>query len=297
MPNTDPPILTAEDAVQYRSEITSVQRVDFEPLMTIQITDNTTPAMIKEAKKVGVVAGKVYPKNVTTGSQNGVTDFKAVYPVFKEMQEQQMLLLLHGESPDPEVYCLDREKVFLSTLSMIAEDFPWFRIVLEHITTRRAVVAVMALKNVFATITVHHLVLTLDDVVGNLLSPHNFCKPLAKRPQDREALLAAAMSGNPKFSYGGDSAPWLIGKKECSHGCAGIFNAPVALPLLAQIFEGYGKLDLLPNFIGKFGADVYGLPQNTGTIELVEEDWIVPAQYAGIVPFMAGETLHFKLAE
>jgi dihydroorotase len=300
MPNTNPPILTAEDAIGYRREITECcwddDWKDFEPLMTIQITDNTTPAMIIEAKKAGVIAGKVYPQGVTTNSQNGVSNFYNIIGVMREMQKQGMLLLLHGESPNPDIFCLDREKNFLSTPANIAKEFPNLKIVLEHITTKEAVETVTRLNNVAATITVHHLLLTLDDVVGGLISPHNFCKPIAKRPEDKKSLLEAAISENPKFFYGGDSAPHMKEKKECSQGCAGVFNAPVALPLLVQIFEEQNALDRLENFIAKFGANFYGLPQNSETIELVKKDWTVPNEYNGIVPFMAGQTLRWQIA-
>jgi len=300
MPNTNPPILTAEDVIKYRHEIYECCWDDgwkeFEPLMTIQINDYTTPKMITQAKRAGVIAGKVYPQGVTTNSQNGVTNFGALYPVFREMQNLNMLLLLHGESPKPGVFCLDREEKFFSTLVAIAEEFPKLKIVLEHITTGKAVQVVSMLKNVAATITVHHLLLTLDDIVGGFISPHNFCKPIAKRPEDKKVLLMAATSGNPKFFYGGDSAPHLKENKECRQGCAGVFNAPVALPLLAQIFEECNKLDRLENFVSKFGADFYGLPRNSETIELIKKDWVVPDEYDGIVPFIAGQTLHWQIA-
>lgn len=296
MPNTNPPILTAEDALQYCHEI-ELYCPSLKPLMTIQINDLTTPAIIAEARQAGVVAGKVYPQGVTTNSQNGVTDFKNIYPALREMQKQNMLLLLHGESPDPEIFCLDREEEFLPILSTITQQFPKLKIVLEHITTEQAFRTVLMHDNVAATITVHHLLLTLDDVVGGMIQPHNFCKPLAKRSYDRETLLAAATSGSPKFFYGGDSAPHLRKNKECDHGCAGVFNAPVALPLLAQIFEERNALEQLENFVSRFGAGFYGLPKNSEIIELVKEDWMVPQEYDGIVPFMAGKTLRWKVAD
>ncbi len=297
MPNTTPPILTGRDAVIYQREILDCCGEKFEPLMTIQITDNTTPDIIVEAKRVGVVAGKVYPQGVTTNSQNGVTDFDSLYLVFLEMQKQNMLLLIHGESPEPNIFCLDREEVFLSTMYSLVKRLPMLKIVLEHITTREAIKFVEIFENVRATITVHHLLLTLDDIIGGLISPHNFCKPIAKRPRDKESLLAIVKSGDPKFFYGGDSAPHLKEKKECNHGCAGIFNAPVALPLLAQIFENLNALCRLENFVSNFGAYFYGLPRSSETIELIKKDWVVPDQYNGIVPFMAGKTLHWQVAD
>lgn len=295
MPNTNPPILTGEDVWRYRREIKNCY-AEFEPLMTFQITDKTTPEIVAVTKNAGAIAGKVYPQGVTTNSHNGVTDFDALAPVLQEMQRQNMLLLLHGEDPDPKTFCLDREKEFLLTLHDLAEGFPELKIVLEHITTAGAVDAVMNYPNVAATITAHHLVLTLNDVVGGLISPHNFCKPLAKRPEDRKALLNAATSGNPKFFGGTDSAPHLKSNKECSHGCAGCFTAPVALQLYAQVFEEQNALDRLEGFASKFGANFYGLPQSQKTIELIKEDWEVPPECCGIVPFMACKVLRWRVA-
>jgi len=296
MPNLTPPILTAEDMTRYEKKIKQYSGASFKPLMTIQLTEDTTPVMIAEAKEAGAVAAKLYPRGVTTNSESGVADFKKIYPALTEMQKLKILLLAHGESPDPEIFCLDREIAFLHTLRGVVNDFPNLKIVLEHITTEDAFVEMLSMpRNVAATITVHHLLLTLDDVIGGLISPHNFCKPIAKRASDKRALLEAVTSGGRKFFYGGDSAPHLKEKKECSHGCAGVFNAPVALALLAQIFEEQGALNRLENFVAKFGADFYGLPYNTKTIELRKEKWVIPDDYNGIVPFMAGQTLNWQV--
>ncbi len=261
--------------------------------MTIQITESTTSEIVNIAYHLGAIAGKVYPVSVTTNSGNGVRDFEKLFPVFGKMEKIGMRLLLHGEKPD--MFCLNREKQFLDILIKINKKFPELKIVLEHITTKEAVETVKSLKNVAATITAHHLVLTLDDVVGNLLSPHNFCKPIAKFPKDRVALFEAATSGNPKFFFGSDSAPHLKERKECSSGCAGIFSAPVAIPLLAEIFEKEGRLNKLENFVSKFGAVFYDLPLNKERIMLVKEDWIIPQDYRDIVPFMAGKKLSWQV--
>ncbi len=298
MPNTEPPILTDKDIIDYRNgieiQLEEQHCYQFAPLMTVQITESTTPKMIEEARRVGAVAGKVYPIGVTTNSGNGVRDFEKMHKVFKKMEEVNMLLLLHGEKPD--IFCLNREKEFLNTLIGIHQKFPELKIVMEHITTKEAIDMVKKLTNVAATITAHHLVLTLDDVVGGLLSPHNFCKPIAKYPKDRNALLEAATSGNPKFFFGSDSAPHRKDRKECSGGCAGIFSAPVAIQLLAEIFEKAGRLDKLENFVSTFGAIFYDLPLNEESITLVKKDWIVPKEYYGIVPFMAGQKLSWQVA-
>lgn len=298
MPNTDPPILTGADAHRYQEEILGACggqfRQTFEPLMTIQIVPGTTPAQVREAKSVGVIAGKIYPRGLTTNSENGVVDYTALTPVYEAMQTCGMVLSLHGESPDAGVFCLDREARFLDTLKWIVERFPSLQIVLEHTTTAEAVKVVLGLPvNVAATITVHHLFLTLDDVAGGKLKPHYFCKPLAKRPEDRAALIQAALSGNPKFFLGTDSAPHPRQAKECAACSAGIFTAPVALPLLAQFFSQHNKLDRLENFTSVFGASAYGLPSNAGTVTLglTEEPGAaaeVPAEYGGVVPFTYG---------
>lgn len=309
MPNTRPrPILTAFDAQIYKEEILLAakrwpKRV-FVPYMTIQITPNTTPHNIKEASEVGVLAGKLYPEGVTTNSENGVTDFRALYPVFEQMQACNMVLSIHGESPDETVPGLEKEKAFLETLHQIVFDFPGLRIVLEHITTRAAVDRVLIYpRTVAATITVHHLLLTLDDVIGygkesgGKMQPHHFCKPIAKTKADREALIEAATMGSPKFFYGGDSAPHLRETKECSFCCAGVFNAPVALPLLVQLFEERDAFLELEQFTSVFGAAFYGVYQNEGTISLERENWKVPPSYNGIVPFMAGKTLPWRVID
>jgi len=299
MPNTSPAVLNAHDVTAYRHEIhRRISFTGFLPLMTIQVNGDTKPEMILAARQAGTVAGKIYPQGVTTNSENGVKNFKALYPVFEEMQKHGIVLSLHGEDPGEDIICLHREKMFLPVLYGIATDFPKLKIILEHITTADAVEMIEYLpSNVAATITVHHLVLTIDDVIGNLICPHNFCKPVAKMPEDRKALLRAATNGNPKFFFGSDSAPHLKAKKECGSGCAGIFSAPVALPLLAQIFENANSLDKLSGFTSFFGAEFYQLPLNNETVLLEKKDWTTPLRIKGIVPFMAGKTLHWQVAE
>jgi dihydroorotase len=212
------------------------------------------------------------------------------------MQARGMLALFHGESPNADVFCLDRERKFLSVLKHIASAFPELKIVMEHVTTAEAIECVGTLPaNVAATITVHHLFLTLNDVIGDKLAPHNFCKPVAKRPEDRNALLAAATSGNPKFFLGTDSAPHLQASKECAAGCAGVFTAPVAIPLLIELFDQYGDLGELEDFCSGYGADFYGLPRNERTITLIQKPWTVPSTYDGVVPFWAGKQLQWQM--
>jgi dihydroorotase len=296
MPNTEPPIRNGEDVRNYYQEILDgidPQYQGFEPLMTFKITPQTTVEDVQSVAGL-VVAGKLYPDGVTTNSQGGVTDFHALYPVFQAMQENGIVLSLHGEKPGE--FCLDREVKFLTTLTQLVQDFPNLKIVLEHVSTKAAVDSVAELPaNVSATITLHHMELTLDDVIGSFLHPHHFCKPIPKRYEDRDAVLQAALSGNPKFFFGSDSAPHLKEKKECSDGCAGVFTAPVTLPSLVSIFLKHDKMDYLENFISVFGANFYGLDLNEEMIQINQEEWKVPSSYSGIVPYKAGEVLSWKV--
>ncbi len=296
MPNTDPPILTGADVKQYRREIilASTSYPKFEPLMAVKLVQGyTTPFIIRQAFESGAILGKAYPQGVTHGSQNGIADFSKMYHVFGEMQRIGMILSIHGELPN--VFCLDAEKRFLPTLIKIASDFPQLKIVLEHLTTAEAVATIRQLPyNVAATITAHHLFLTLDDVVGN---PHNFCKPIAKYEDDRRALIEAAIIGE-RFFFGSDSAPHLRSKKECAKSAAGIFIT-VALPLLVQMFQGLGVLEKLEPFTSETGPRFYGLPFNKDKIRLINNPWIVPNEYKcgkdSIVPFMAGKEMSWQV--
>ena len=297
MPNTVPAILCAWDMQKYEEEIAeAVGDSGFKTLMAIQITESTTPEMVVEAKEVGAIAGKVYPHGMTHNSENGVKNYDALFPPLGAMQECGMLALFHGESPERGVFCLDREAAFLRILTRTASSFPRLKMVMEHVTTAEAVNHVRGLgNNVAATITVHHLCLTLDDVLGDKLEPHHFCKPVAKRQEDREALLRAATSGDPQCFLGTDSAPHLKGAKECASGCAGIFTAPVAIPLLFEIFEERDAVEKLEDFCSGFGADFYGIPRNKETITLVREPWTVPEICDGVVPFRAGKEMAWKV--
>ena len=297
MPNRTPLVLMAEDCVRYRQEIKAAAKdvaPDFQPLMTIMIVQSTKPEWIRPAREAGAIAGKAYPVGVTTGAEEGVSDFVKLSPVFAAMEKEGMVLSLHGEQPGE--FCTDREKFFLPTVKWLYETFPKLRIVLEHVTTRQAV---QLIKNspdtVAATITAHHLWLTRDDLIGRYMQPHNFCLPEAKRPEDREALREAATSGRPKFFFGSDSAPWPVSQKECAKGRPGVFAALAAPQLAAQMFDQCGALNRLNDFVSVFGARHYGLPPNEGTLTLVKEPMVVPKRVGDVVPFMAGETLEWSV--
>lgn len=298
MPNLTPPIRTAEDVIDYRRAIMAAVDGDrdFEPLMTFKILPDTHAGSLESLKRAGAVAGKVYPKGLTTNTEDGVEDFFALYDVFAEMQSLDLVLSLHGEMPGVHIEGLNREQAFLRILFLLARTFPKLRIVMEHITTEAAVEAVLQLPDtVAATITVHHLLLTHDDVGGDRMRPHHYCKPVAKFAADRDALIQAAISGCTKFFFGSDSAPHPMDRKECAECCAGIFSAPVALPLLTQTFEEHNALPRLKKFVHDNAAEFYGLSPARSTVTLVKRPWRVPDEMDGFVPFMAGQVLEWDV--
>lgn len=294
MPNTLPPITTPELLADYRQKILEACP-DFEPLMTFKLHRDYTRSVLEKMQLEGAVAGKYYPAGVTTNSQDGISDLESVFSVLEIMESLGLVLCVHGEEPG--IFCLDREYAFIRSMEKIIHRFPKLKIVFEHLSTQAAVDFVFnAPATVAATLTVHHLMFTLDDVIGECLQPHHFCKPLPKYPKDRDALLKAAFSGNPKFFLGTDSAPHSKEKKECVCGAAGVYSSPVALPLLAEIFEKAKNLARLPDFIGAFGADFYGLERTWKKIVLKRETWKVPDLIHGAVPLAAGKTLHWKIS-
>lgn len=294
MPNTVPPIADAADVRRYRAEINGASG-KFEPLMTIKVTPETTPATVHAARRAGAIAGKLYPQGVTTNSADGVRDVSRLRATFAAMADAGMVLCVHAE--DPDAFCLDREAAFLDrVLGRLVADVPDLRIVVEHVSSAAAVEWVTAAPaTVAATITVHHLLLTLDDVVGDLLEPHHFCKPLAKRPEDRTALVDAATSGTERFFLGTDSAPHAATAKERSGGCAGVFTAPVALPILAELFVAANRVDRLEAFTSGNGAAFYGLPRNEGSVTLVKQDHRVPERYGDVVSLRASKTVRWQV--
>ncbi len=302
MPNLVPPVMNAEQALDYKARITAQlpQGADFEPLMVIYLTDNTTPEQIAEAKKAGVVACKLYPAGATTNSDSGVTDLKKVYPALEAMQEHDMRFLMHGEVTDADIDIFDREKVFIDrTLVNLEEQFPQLKMVLEHITTKDAAQFVAAAgSNVAATITAHHLLFNRNHMLAGGIRPHYYCLPILKRNIHQQALIEAATSGSPKFFLGTDSAPHAKDKKEAACGCAGAYTAFHGIELYAQAFDQANALDKLENFASVFGPRFYGLPQNTETITLTKTDWQVPNTLPlgddTLAPLLAGETIHWK---
>ncbi|MGH1438913.1 MAG: dihydroorotase [Cellvibrionaceae bacterium] len=304
MPNLVPPVTTAVMAEEYRQRILSarLEGSTFEPLMTLYLTNATTPDMIREAKQAGVVAVKLYPAGATTNSDAAVSDLSHLEPVFETLSEEGLLLLIHGEVTDGDIDIFDREKVFIDRhLRDIVERFPDLKVVFEHITTKDAVDFVNdASDKVAATITPQHLLLNRNDLLVGGVHPHNYCLPVLKRNTHQLALRQAVASGSPKFFLGTDSAPHEKHRKESSCGCAGCYSAWSAIELYAQVFEDLDALDKLENFASYYGADFYGLPRNTGTITLLKQEWQVPEEIVlpngnPIVPFYAGKALNWKL--
>jgi dihydroorotase len=298
MPNTQPPISDGISAARYRHEIMrATEGLNFTPLMTIKLFDDgrTTYKTIRDAATHGVIAAKLYPAGVTTNSHDGVKDIQKLDEVFSEMEEQCMVLCIHGENPSS--FCLDKEKDYIPYIRHIHDTNPSLRIVMEHISTQAAVNFIRGMNSsrLAATVTAHHLVLTLDDVIGAKLYPHNFCLPVAKTIHDKVALLEAVTSGDKRFFLGSDTAPHLKEHKECSECCGGCYTAPILMPLLATVFEEMGALDKLEDFTSKFGADFYKFQPNHGTITLRRSEWTVPSVINGVVPFRAGKQLGWKV--
>ncbi|KAJ3298443.1 hypothetical protein HK104_010703 [Borealophlyctis nickersoniae] len=308
MPNLKPPITTTDQALAYKSELEALAPgVKF--LMTLYLTPELTPEEIFKAAKAGVVGVKSYPRGVTTNSDSGIESYTTYYPIFKAMQEANMVLNLHGEVPsdaDKGICVLNAEEQFLKHLKQLHADFPKLRIVLEHATTKAAVEAVKSLgETVGCTITVHHLQLIVDDWAGQC---HHFCKPVAKYPHDRDALRAVIKEGHPRFFLGTDSAPHPRHLKENAASCAGVFTGPYVLQYLASILDLFGALDQLRPFACENGRRFYGLPEQSqsGSAMLVNKEMKVAEEIEyvddegvkrAIVPFMAGRTLQWSLSQ
>ncbi|MDP5237957.1 dihydroorotase [Uliginosibacterium sp. 31-16] len=305
MPNLRPPVTTVEQAAAYRARILAAvpEGLKFEPLMTLYLTDNTTADELKRAKESGFIhAVKLYPAGATTNSDAGVTSIEKRYSVLEHMQDLGLALCVHGEVTHADVDVFDRERVFIDrVLAPLAQRLPGLRTVFEHITTREAAQYVSeAGPNVAATITAHHLLLNRNAIFAGGIRPHHYCLPVLKRETHRRALVEAAISGNPRFFLGTDSAPHAQSTKENACGCAGCYTANAGIELYAEAFEAAGSLDRLEAFASFNGPDWYGVPRNAERITLVKDAWQVPATLDylpgdPLVPLRAGETIAWRM--
>jgi dihydroorotase len=304
MPNLKPPVTTTAMAMAYRERILAAlpEGSQFNPLMTLYMTDRLSSEEVSAAKISNIIKGvKLYPAGATTHSDAGVTNIRKRYPILETMQKEGMPLLIHAEVTDPEVDIFDREQVFIDRhLIPLTRDFPALPMVFEHITTKQAVDFVRGSKATLgATITVQHLLYNRNAMLVGGIRPHYYCLPILKRESHQRALIEAATSGESCFFLGTDSAPHPQHAKECGCGCAGCYTAHAAIELYAEIFEQADALDKLEGFASLFGPDFYRLPRNQETITLEKRDWVVPQSYQfgqdRIVPLGAGERIHWQL--
>lgn len=306
MPNLQPPVTSVEQALAYREQILRhiPDGLAFEPLMTLYLTDTTSVDTIKlAAQQPNIHAVKLYPAGATTHSDAGVQSLDKLEPLLAAMEEHGLPLLIHGEVTEDAIDIFDREQVFIDRhLLPIVKKCPQLKVVLEHISTAYAVdVVQQASKHLAATITAHHLWLTRNDMLVGGIKPHHYCLPIVKTANDRSALINAAISGNPKFFLGTDSAPHSQPSKESACGCAGIYTAHAAIELYAEIFEQHNALDKLEGFASRHGAQFYGLPINTNSIRLIKKAWQVPETLTladqTLIPFAAGQTLQWHIEQ
>ena len=306
MPNLKPPVTTVSEAISYRQRVVNAvpKGIEFTPLMTLYLTQVTTPEMIKQAKESGIIYGvKFYPAGATTNSDAGVTDIFALIPALQAMAMVDLPLLIHAEVTDPSIDVFDREKVFLeSVIKPLLEKVPDLKVVLEHVTTKEMANFVIAAGDrVGATVTPQHLLYNRSDIFKGGIHPHLYCLPILKREHHRERLCEIVASGHHRFFLGTDSAPHSKAAKENSCGCAGIFSGPCAIEIYAEIFESLGALDRLEGFASLYGPDFYGLPHNDSQITLIKKPWTVPESYPmdsdnNLIPLKANEILHWQLA-
>ncbi len=305
MPNLLPPICNKIEALAYKQRILDAtpDNSDFEPLMVLYLTNETTPEEITEATSKEIPAAKLYPAGATTNSDSAVSGIESLYPVFEAMSDAGMLLLIHGEVTDPETDIFDREKLFIDEhLAPIHARFPKLKIVFEHITTADAADFVLsASDNMAATITPQHLLLNRNDLLAGGIRPHNYCLPVLKRNVHQQRLREVVAGGSSRFFLGTDSAPHTRHTKETACGCAGCYSAWGALELYTQVFDDLNALDKLEAFASFNGPDFYGLERNSGTITLKRESWTMPTEIAlangdVLVPFFAGQTLNWQIS-
>ena len=297
MPNLVPPVDTKEAVISYKNRILDAIEADdnFTPFMTLFFKPYTKEFL--EDIKDEITAIKLYPAGITTNSESGVEsiDTVALAPTLNAMAELDIPLCVHGETNG---FVMDREKEFMSVYEALAIAFPKLKIIMEHITTKDAVDLLKKYDNLYATITLHHLLITLDDVAGGMLQPHLFCKPIAKTPIDRDALLEIALSGNPKVMFGSDSAPHPQEAKESCGCAAGVFTAPIALQVLAQIFDENGKLDNLEAFVSTNASKIYNLNPSSKSIKLIQKEFLVPTTYENnglkVIPMFSGQIIKWS---
>lgn len=300
MPNLQPPITTKEALLLYKDKILKACKADnFEPYLTIFFQVDYTYEFLKEIKDE-IIAVKLYPFGVTTNSETGVSsmDVEVLRPTLESMSKLNIPVCVHGETQG---FVMDREKEFLPIYESLAINFPDLKIIMEHISTKDAIELLQKYDNLYATITIHHLLLTLDDLSGGMLNPHAFCKPIVKRPEDRDALQKLALTAHPKIMFGSDSAPHQKEMKECHDGAAGIFTAPIALQLLTQFFEQHGKLANLNAFVSLNAQNIYNKKPIEKSIHLIKKDFVVPDKYTFkdevVVPLFAKETLSWSIED
>ena len=298
MPNLVPPVTTKEALLSYKKRIIESCKDDnFTPYMTLFFQNNYSFEFLEDIKDE-IIGIKLYPAGITTNSETGVSsmDIEVLRATLENMSKLGIPLCIHGETNG---FVMDREKEFMPIYESLAIAFPNLKIIMEHITTKDAVELLDRYSNLYATVTLHHLLITLDDVAGGMLDPHLFCKPIAKRPEDRNALLNAALKAHPKLMFGSDSAPHPKHKKECCGCAAGVFTSPIALQVLVELFEKYDSLDNLNDFVSNNAKKIYGLNIKDKTIKLVKKDFIVPAIYEykdeKVVPMYAGKTLSWSI--
>jgi dihydroorotase len=292
MPNTLPPVTGPDQLKTYEQQIREAAP-GFTPLMTFKILEAMAPGDVAALHDAGAVSGKLYPAGVTTNASDGVRDWKRCREIFREMEKRGLILSVHAELPGAPV--LKQEELYLSVLEDIAEEFPGLKIIAEHLSTAAAARWVArSPENIGATVTVHHLLYTLDDLMGGALNPYLFCKPVVKTAEDRAALRDLVFSGTPGVFFGSDSAPHPRSRKESGKASPGIFSAPAALSLLTGLFEEADTLVQMEAFVSVNGARFYGLDPNPGTVTLVKESWTVPEEIGGAVPLLAGRELEWK---
>ncbi len=300
MPNLNPPITTKKDLLEYKQRIKQACKDDdFEPQMTIFFQVDYSYEFLKDIKDE-IIAVKLYPFGVTTNSETGVAsmDVEVLRPTLTSMEKLGIPLCVHGETKG---FIMDREKEFLPIYESLAINFPKLKIMMEHISSKESIELLKKHDNLYATLTIQHLFLTLDDVAGGMLNPHAFCKPIVKRPDDRKVLVELALSAHPKVMFGSDSAPHQKNNKECHHGAAGVFTAPIALQTLAQLFEKHGKLENLNTFISLNAQRIYNFKPKNKTIKLIKKEFIVPNSYKykneEVVPLFANQSLSWSIKE